>query len=125
MIPRVFAAAAPVLLVLGGSSCGAGWHRVETPAGGVRPRQQVQVWHDDRFERWHAVTVGPDSITGVPYWRAVGCDSCRLALPRPSVDSLRFGNPTAGFWKTVGLIVGTAAITAAVVCGSDGSGCVD
>src|SRR4051812_20007349 len=72
MIPRVFAAAAPVLLVLGGSGCGAGWHRVEPPAGGVPARQQVQVWHDDRFERWHAVTVGPDSITGVPYWRRSG-----------------------------------------------------
>jgi hypothetical protein len=65
----------------------------------------------------------PDSISGVPYFRAVGCDSCRIALPRADVDSLRFGNPTAGFWKTVGLALGIPAVIVAITC-PDGS-CVE
>jgi hypothetical protein len=110
-------------LVLGG--CGAGWHRVEPGPAPIAPRQQAQVWHDDRFERWHALLVGPDSVSGVPYFRAVGCDSCRVALPRDAVDSLRYGNPTAGFWKSVGLVFGSTALFVAAICGSDGTGCTD
>jgi hypothetical protein len=121
---RLAGATTPLALLLGTSGCGAGWHRVE-PAGMIQPRQQVQVWHDDRFERWHALVLGADSVSGVPAWRAVACDSCRVALPRPAVDSLRFGNPSAGFWKTVGLVMGTSAVLAALICGGDGSGCVD
>jgi hypothetical protein len=114
-----------LLLPLTLSGCGAGWHRVDPDAGSISARQQVQVWHDERFEQWHALQLSQDSISGVPYFRAIGCDSCRLALPRANVDSLRYGNPTAGFWKTVGLVVGVPAVIVAVACGPDGSGCVD
>jgi hypothetical protein len=118
-------AAASLLLSFILSGCGAGWHRVDPPAGPISARQQAQVWHDGRFEQWHALLLRQDSISGVPYFRAIKCDSCRLALPRPQVDSLRFGNPTAGFWKTVGLVIGVPALIAGIACGRDGSGCVN
>jgi hypothetical protein len=114
-----------LLLTLTLSGCGAGWHRVEPQADTISARQQVQVWHEDRFERWHALRLSHDTISGVPYFRGIGCDSCRLGIPRADVDSLRYGNPTAGFWKTVGLVFGVSGLVAAAVCGSDGSGCVD
>ena len=118
-------AASRVILSFALSGCGAGWHRVEPQAGPLSARQQAQVWHDDRFEQWHALVLSQDSISGVPYFRAITCDTCRIALSRSQVDSLRFGNPTAGFWKTMGLVVGVPAVIVAIACGRDGTGCVD
>jgi hypothetical protein len=66
--------------------------------------------------RWHALVVETDSITGVPFTRPPGCDSCRAAVPRGSVDSVRLGNPTAGFWKSVGLGMGITTVAALVIC---------
>jgi hypothetical protein len=119
------AAASGLILSFFLSSCGAGWHRVEPQPGPISARQQVQVWHDDRFEQWHSLLLREDSISGVPYFRAIKCDSCRLSLPRAEVDSLRYGNPTAGFWKTMGLVLGVPTVIVAIACGRDGTGCVD
>jgi hypothetical protein len=49
--------------------------------------------------------VTSDSITGIPYLQPINCDTCRVALPRATVDSIRLGNPVAGFWKTVAVVV--------------------
>jgi hypothetical protein len=35
------------------------------------------------------VTAGCSSITGIHYKTPLTCDSCRLALPREAVDSIR------------------------------------
>jgi hypothetical protein len=123
MLSRCAGACSALAFVLGG--CGAGWHRVEPGPAPIAPRQQAQVWHDDRFEQWHALLLSSDSVSGVPYFRAIGCDSCRVGLPRSAVDSLRYGNPTAGFWKSVGLVFGSTALLVAVLCGSDGTGCTN
>ena len=94
-----------LLLVLATSACGAGWHRpARLPPGPLPPRQQVQVWRRGDVMRWHAVHLATDSVSGVPFLRPVDCDSCRVALPRAGVDSIRLGNPVAGFWKTIGLV---------------------
>jgi hypothetical protein len=77
-----------LLVLLNG--CGAGWRR--TPDLGLGPlprRQQAQVWYAGRSERWHAVDV--------------------------RVDSVRFGNPSAGFWKTFGLAV-SPVVLLVVIC---------
>ena len=85
--------------------CGAGWHSVsDLEPGPLRPRQQAQVWQDDKAHQVHGVVVEPDSISGIPYARPLECDSCRITLPRGEVDSVRLGSPVAGFWKTFGLI---------------------
>jgi hypothetical protein len=39
------------------------------------------------------------------------------------VDSVRLGSPVAGFWKTLGLVVGVPAFIAVVLCGPDGTRC--
>jgi hypothetical protein len=74
------------------------------------------------MERWHALVIGADSISGVPYVRPPGCDSCRVALPRAEVDSVRLGNPVAGFWKTFGLVVGIPVLVFGAICLVDGGG---
>lgn len=71
--------------------------------------------------RWHALVVATDSISGVPFTRPPACDSCRVAVPRALVDSVRLGNPTAGFWKSVGLGMGLTLAAVVAICRGDGS----
>ena len=99
------------LLGLSLAGCGAGWQRVEVvPSQAVPPRQIVQVWHDGVGEQWHGVVVTADSISGIAFIKRLDCDSCRHALFRAEVDSLRFGDPA-----TPGVIVGLAPIVALLV----------
>jgi hypothetical protein len=83
----------------------------------LSPRQQVQVWSGDRAQQWHAVVVTNDSVSGIPFVRPVSCDSCRLALPRAAVDSLRLGSPSTGFWKSVGLVASGVVVALVVTRG--------
>src|SRR5437764_722073 len=104
-------------------ACGAGWHQMPQPMPTSLPvRQQVQVWQAGRMLQWHAVLVTSDSVTGIPFHKPVDCDSCRVSIPRSSVDSLRLGNPTAGFWKTFALIVGLPLVALVVLCSSGEGG---
>jgi hypothetical protein len=68
------------------------------------------------------VIVGPDSISGIPFTRPVECDSCRVSRARAGVDSVRIGQPVAGFWKSFAVVMLVPLALLAVWCGSDG-GC--
>jgi hypothetical protein len=98
------------------TGCGAGWRSTALTSGPLPSRQQAQVWTDGRALRWHSLRVTTDSISGVPFTRSPGCDSCRVTIPRVLVDSVRLGNPTAGFWKSVGLGMGITVAAALVIC---------
>jgi len=112
-----------VALVLGTSGCGAGWRQPPQVSPGPWPkRQQVQVWADGQARQWHGVVVTRDSISGVPFVRDPACDSCRVALPLASVDSVRVGSPMQGFWKSVTLFVAVPFVILYVICASEG-GC--
>ena len=98
-------------------SCGAGWHQPGVVGPGTLPtRQQVQVWQHETVLRWHAVQVTADSITGIPFVQPIDCERCRVAVPRASVDSLRVGNPVAGFWKSVGLGAAGLVALGVIIC---------
>ena len=99
--------------------CGAGWRTRSLVDGPLPRRQQAQVWTEGRAQRWHALVVGPDSISGVPFTQPPACDSCRVAVPRDLVDSVRLGNPSAGFWKTMGLVVGIPIVAVVAICRTD------
>ena len=74
------------------SACG-GWQRIPEVAPDTLPqRRQVQVWSGGRVRVLHAVRLGADSIRGVPFQLPPSCDSCRVSIPRASVDSLRWGD---------------------------------
>jgi hypothetical protein len=103
-------------VVLLQTACGAGWHTTTLATGALPQRQQAQVWTDGRALQWHALVVATDSISGVPFARPPACDSCRVAVPRGTVDSVRLGNPAAGFWKSVGLGMGVSVAAALVIC---------
>lgn len=105
---------APLLLL---QACGAGWHQPSAPSTApLEPRQQVQVWQQTTMTRWHGVLLTPDSISGIPFRDALDCDSCRVAVPRSTVDSIRLGNPEAGFLKSTGLVLGLLLIPILLFC---------
>jgi hypothetical protein len=110
--------AAPIMIGLASlAALTAGWHQTpELSHGPLAPRQQVEVWQGGELLRWHAVVVSRDSISGVSFLEPIECDSCRIALPRSAVDSVRLGNPTAGFLKSVGLGLGILVGSAMIIC---------
>ena len=118
-MPRSTAALGLALLQIG---CGAGWRSTDITPGPQRPRQQAQVWIGGRALRWHALVVSTDTISGVPFNQPPACDSCRVAVNRAEVDSVRFGDPTAGFWKSVALGFGISLVGVVLVC-KYGSSC--
>ena len=105
-----------LVLALLHAGCGAGWRTTPLTPGPLPPRQQAQVWTGWHVLRWQGLVVASDSISGVPFTRSPACDSCRVAIPRGSVDSVRLGNPTAGFWKSVALGTGITLAAALVIC---------
>jgi hypothetical protein len=107
----------PAILLLMTTACGAGWHRVPAPVpGSLAPRQQAQLWEGEKAHQVHAVIVGPDSFSAIPFFRPIECDSCRMTLPRSSVDSVRLGSPVAGFLKSVGLGAAVLAVMCSMWC---------
>jgi hypothetical protein len=85
------------------AACGAGWHRVDDLASRALPvRDQVQLWLGRQTRVWHAVTVGPDSVSGVPFHLPPDCDSCRVVIARSMVDSMRLGNQERGALRSLG-----------------------
>jgi hypothetical protein len=95
-------------------ACGAGWHREDvTPERRLPVRQQVQVWVADEPRVLHAVLIDSASVSGVPFHRRPDCDTCRVVVPRSSVDSMRLGNQERGAWRSMGLgyvALGVAAL---------------
>jgi hypothetical protein len=76
----------------------------------------VQIWQHGTAQRWHAVRITADTVSGIPFFRPITCDSCRVAVPRTAVDSIRFGNPVVGFWKSVGLAWTGVLVVGMVYC---------
>jgi len=60
------------------------------------------------LERWHAVALSRDSISGIPYKMSLECDSCRRNIALTQVDSLRIAYPLAA-WVIVA-VGGTAVV---------------
>ena len=61
-----------------------------------QPSDVVWIWssHQVKVQKWHAVVLTPDSVSGIPYRMALKCDSCRRSMPRAQVDSMKLGPPT-------------------------------
>jgi hypothetical protein len=119
MIPRYLhpRKLALIALTLAQVGCGAGWRRVtETEPRTLPARQQVQVWQDGHALQLHAVAFGIDSVSGVPYLQPSDCDSCRVSIGASEVDSVRVGNPPAGFWRSFALVLGGGLVLTFVGC---------
>jgi hypothetical protein len=83
------------------------------------PNQQVQVWRKNKALRWHGVVISTDSVSGLHFLAPLDCDSCRVTYPVSEIDSIRIGNPPAGFMKSVGLFLGVWLIVSCMAfCGA-------
>ena len=70
----------------------------------------------------HAVTIRPDSVSGVPFHLQPQCDSCRVVIARSAVDSMRLGNQERGALRSLGLgyvAMGAAALLLYPSVGTD------
>jgi hypothetical protein len=66
-----------------------------------------------------------DSVFGRPYLAGLDGDTAKVvAIPSSRVDSVRTGNPSAGLWKTVGLVVLGSVVVLMAACAA-GPGCGD
>jgi hypothetical protein len=103
-----------VLLPWALGGCGAGWRRLDDLTPRALPvRAQVQLWMGHQTRVLHAVTLGTDSLTGVPFHRPPDCDSCRVVIARSMVDSMRLGNQERGALGSIGfgyLALGATAL---------------
>ena len=55
----------------------------------IPERRPLEVWSGGQRYDVHGVRVVGDSVMMVPHWKPPACDSCRIALPRAAVDSVR------------------------------------
>jgi len=94
------------------SACLSGWRRIPVEDSLVLPRHQMaQVWRAGHVSRMYGLVVLADSLRGIPFPRPLSCDSCRVAIPRAEVDSIRVGNSDAPLVRGV-LIAGFLAVMA-------------
>jgi hypothetical protein len=82
----------------------------------------VQVWQGGRAVVVHGVHVDSTSLAAIPYHQPLACDSCRMVLPRSSIDSVRVGSLMDGFWRTTALVLGTLFTAGLAVCYKGGCG---
>jgi hypothetical protein len=61
-----------------------------------------------------------DSLSGIPSLQPLTFDSCRAVLSRSGVDSLCTGDPVAGLWGVVVLVVAPLLV---VACPSESEQC--
>jgi len=60
----------------------------------MEPSDVVWIWSGGKVEKWHAVVITPDSVSGIPSRVSLKCDSCRRSIPRAQVDSMTLGYET-------------------------------
>jgi len=81
--------AVPLLLLLAGCTSLRKSTPIETLSLAGTSRDKYQVWTHGLAHVLIAVRLDQDTLSGVPYWKPPACDSCRLAIPRTTVDSVR------------------------------------
>ena len=106
---------ASVLLAAGCSNYW-GRRRVDQPIP-VKPHQPVWIWSGGQVNKWHAVVITQDSVSGIPYRMSLKCDSCRRSLPRTQVDSMKLGYHTVPEYVIDGTgILAVLTLAEAAVC---------
>ena len=79
---------ASALLAAGCTTKYVAWRRLDQPTP-LKPDDLVWIWSRGVVNKWHAVSIAQDSVSGIPYELPLPCDSCRRSLPRSQVDSIK------------------------------------
>jgi hypothetical protein len=96
------------------------WSRFAgVPQNPIPERERFQLWRDGSAVVVHGLAASEDSLSGVPAWRPPSCDSCRVALARDDVDSIRVRKYSAvRTWILVGSVLGIGVLLGAANPGS-------
>ena len=78
-------------------------------------RRQIQVWSAGRSWRLHGVRVTADTLSGIHFMDPLQCDSCRIALPLATVDSIKTGRSEAASIAIVVVPVGLFLLVVAAI----------
>jgi hypothetical protein len=87
----------------------------------MKPSDPGLIWSNGTVEKWHAVVITSDSVSGIPYGTSLECDSCRRSIPLALVDSMKVRHKTTA--KDVGAtslvfagILAAGFVVEALVC---------
>ena len=94
-----------ILLLLPGC---AGTRRVDPISPGIMPaRQMVEVWRGRRAVTLHGVEIEERELTGIPRFKPVECDSCRVTIALSEVDSMKMVPGDENALLGTGMVIGT------------------
>lgn len=102
----------PAAFVLLATGC-AHWEqrRLDQPTP-IKADLPVWIWTGRTIEKWHAVVITQDAVSGIPYETSLKCDSCRRSIPRAQVDSMKLGYNTGGAKETARVVAVTSLVLA-------------
>src|SRR5438876_4234291 len=97
---------ASVVLAAG---CSNYWGRrpVDQPTP-IHSGDPVWIWTKRGVEKWRAVVITQDSVSGIPFETSRKCVVCRRSIPRVQVDSMKHGYRTLA--QTVTEVVGVPTL---------------
>ncbi len=101
--------------VLLAAGCAQHWEpRLDQPTP-VKASDAVLIWSSGTVEKWHAVVITSDSVSGIPYGTSLACDSCRRSISLGLVDSMKVRHKTTAKGVAVTSLVFTGILAAAFV----------
>jgi len=104
-------------IVVLATGCGYWGRRPLNQPAPVERHSPVWIWSGGEVNKWHAVVITQDSVSGIPYQMSVWCDSCRRRMPRAQVDSMKLGYRTFTEYATQGIgVVTVGLLLEAAVC---------
>jgi len=104
------------ILLAAGCSKYWGRRRVDQPTP-IDPGDPVWIWTKGGVEKWRAVVITQDSVSGIPFETSRKCVVCRRSIPRAQVDSMKHGYRTLAQNVTEVLgVVAVLTIGEAAVC---------
>ena len=84
---RCYSATALLLLL---SACSAALVPVPPPyPSTVPPRTVLRLYCGHAVTELHGVRWTPDSVSGIPYFQPLACNTCRVVLARTAIDSVK------------------------------------
>ena len=110
----------PLLLLLSACVSYQGGRPVEALPQQPMEQERYEIWSQGTGHQLHAVRVSPDSVTGVSWLQDPRCDSCRVALARSAIDSVRTRKYDGNATGAMGLFILPFAAYAMLMIGLRG-----
>jgi hypothetical protein len=83
--------------------------------------RRFQVWTKGESYELHALRMTPDTLAGVRFWHSPTCDSCRVAIARAEVDSVRTRAYDGGETGILAIVLTPVILTMALFAAFYGS----